>query len=52
MLLKVSDKNSNIASVHIGEINNITKIYNVIKFVSSSFDWLFSRPKFIKKRIE
>ncbi len=49
MVLKVTTQSSNIASVHVGGLDNVAKLYRVLEAISGSFNWLFSEPKFIKK---
>jgi hypothetical protein len=54
MLLKITDKESSIASVHSGSISNIAKLHRVISTIAEEYSWLFSEPKFIDRsgRIE
>ena len=49
--LKITTKDSNIASVHSGDIQNISRLYQVVVTLSGEYGWLFSKPKFEKDKI-
>ena len=50
-VLKVTTKEDKIASVHLGDIQNISRMYHIISTIAKDYNWLFSKPKVTKSKI-
>jgi hypothetical protein len=48
MILKKTTKNSKIASIHTGDLKNITKLYRVILTLAGDYGWVFAKPIQVK----